>query len=171
MKPQDGVALIIIELVRFGILHISIQLDRVALMPERPVLEAGKEKFPDAFGAEVGVDNDVVDLQLFSRIEADRYPAIGHGDQFAVLPETEAMIGGVVEHVGQVTAYLFGVCVGMQFIGERDDGIAVLERQFPKFQRVVVFDGLVVGHGLRFSRLGARSGGMIKNTKLVDIFH
>jgi hypothetical protein len=37
----------------------------------------GEEIFPYALRAQVGVDDDVVDFQLFSRIKADRYPAIG----------------------------------------------------------------------------------------------
>ena len=152
MKAQDVITLVEVEFMGFAVLDKCVELDRLAIVTAGPVMYTGKEVFAYAFGAQIGFDNDVVDLQLFSRIDADRYPAIGHGDQFAILPKAEAMVGGEGKHVGQAGAYLFRLHVGMQFISERYDGIAVPEGQFAKFQRVVVLDSLAVGHGFVFSR-------------------
>jgi len=116
----------------------------------RPSLNLLKEVFPHALRANVGVDDDVVDLELFSRIEADGYPAIGHGDEFAMLPEPETMVGGEGEHVGEVGAYFRGGFVRVEFIGQRDDGGAVAFCQFAEFHGVVVLDGLAGGHSLLF---------------------
>lgn len=78
------------------------------------------------------------------------------------------MVGGKIEHIGQAGADLFGIHVGVQFVGEGNYGVAVLGSHFPEFQGVVVLNGLAVGHGLAFMPIVGR---IIENTKLVDIFH
>ena len=76
MEAQDHIAFLEIEFMRFAVLDVRVELDGIAFVLNCPVLDAGKEIFPYALGAEVRVDDDVVDFQLFPRIKADRYPAI-----------------------------------------------------------------------------------------------
>ena len=76
VEAQDHIAFLEIEFMRLAVLDIGVELDGIAFVLYCPVLDASEEIFPYAFGAEVRVDDDVVDFQLFPRIEADRYPAI-----------------------------------------------------------------------------------------------
>ena len=76
MKTQDGIALIEVELMRFAVLDKSIQLNRFASILDGPVMDATKKIFSDALRAQFGINDDIVDLQLFAGIKAHRDPTI-----------------------------------------------------------------------------------------------
>ncbi len=133
-------------------MDVGVQFDGFAVVLQGPFPDVGEEIFAYALRAQVGVDDDVVDFQLFSRIEADGYPAIGHGHQFMVLPEAEAMVGREFEHLCQLVADCFRRGGGVQFICERDDGVAVADGQFPEFKDVVCCGGLRAVHDGAFCR-------------------
>ena len=76
MEAEDRIAFLKIEFMGFAVLDVGVELNGIAFVLYCPVLDAGEEIFPYAFGAEVRIDDDIVDFQLFPRIEADRYPAI-----------------------------------------------------------------------------------------------
>ena len=80
MEPQDRIAFVVIEFMRFSVLGISVEFGGIAAVSDGPVLDVRKEIFSHALGAYVRIDDDVVDFQLFPRIEAHRYPAIGHSN-------------------------------------------------------------------------------------------
>ena len=59
MEPQNGIAFVEVEFVRPAILNIGIQLDRLASMLDRPLLDKAKEDLPNPLRPAIRVDNDI----------------------------------------------------------------------------------------------------------------
>lgn len=118
---------------------------------------------------------------MFAGIEANGDPAVGDGDEFAFPPEAEAVIGGVFEHLGEISGEDGLVQVGVEFVGEGDDGGAVGGGEFAKLEGVFFGHGgfFGPGHGTRVMEYDRGNGGFRcgsvcgrnEITKLVDIFH
>jgi hypothetical protein len=66
MEPQDGIALVKIELMGPAVLNIGVQLDRFALVSGSPLLDTVKKIFAYSPGPQIGVHDNIVDFELFA---------------------------------------------------------------------------------------------------------
>ena len=104
VKSQDLIAFVEIEFMRFAVLNEGIEFDRPAAVLLCPLLDAGEEGLPQPLRSLVGIDDDIVDLELFPRIDPNRDPAIGDGHEPVALHQSEAVVGGEPEHFLHISA-------------------------------------------------------------------
>lgn len=123
MKAGEGEALVHVKPLGMGVGNVGIQYHQLALLCRCFFLQPGDQLFADAPAAMLGVDDEIIDVELAPAPKARAYPESAAADEFVVQEYADGAVA-LAKHLGQKAVEFFlthpGVLKRYQGVNSRD---------------------------------------------------